>query len=272
MPEHQETLRLDTPTSARLASLMLGGKDHLAADRALLTLLMAEDPHCVPVAGQSRAFLHLAARSLAEQGQEQFLDLGCGLTTEATGTLLAPIHTSVLGARPTARTVYVDNDPMVMAHARALPHPPAPAMIRHVRADLTAPKDLLAAVRADGDLDWRRPVTVILGDVLHELTDPQTRLLLGSLSRVLPIGSVLVLSHRTADGTDPRLTARVAAHYARSGLPWYPRGRQTVNSLLDGWGRRAPEIAAPHTRPSADAADTPGVYTVVAVAGDRLAG
>ncbi|MFF1909623.1 SAM-dependent methyltransferase [Kitasatospora sp. NPDC058218] len=129
-------LRPDRPTSARLASLMLAGKDHLAADRALSDLLRAEDAGCVDAVRRGREFLHHAARLLAERGLEQFLDLGCGLTTGVPGTVLAPIHTSVLTARPGARFVYLDRDPVVMAHARALLDAPAPARVRHVHADL----------------------------------------------------------------------------------------------------------------------------------------
>ncbi|MGW2548174.1 SAM-dependent methyltransferase, partial [Kitasatospora sp. NPDC001574] len=105
---------------------MLAGKDHLAADRRLLDRLRAEDATCVDAVRHGREFLHHAVGHLAETGLDQFLDLGCGLTTGAPGTALAPIHTSILTTRPGARVAYVDRDPVVLAHARALLDVPAP--------------------------------------------------------------------------------------------------------------------------------------------------
>ncbi|MFD5088088.1 SAM-dependent methyltransferase [Kitasatospora sp. NPDC058406] len=230
-------LRPNRPTSARVASLMLAGKDHLAADRTLLDRLRAEDATCVDAVRRGREFLHHAVGLLAERGLEQFLDLGCGLTTGATGTALAPIHTSVLTARPGARVAYVDRDPVVLAHARALLDVPAPARVRHVHADIAA-SSLIATVREQAGLEWHRPVAAVLGDVLHELSDPQARSLLAALRRELPAGSVLVLSHRAADAGVPARAVRVAACWAQAGLPWHPRTPDAVDALLDGWERQ----------------------------------
>ncbi|MGV9266968.1 SAM-dependent methyltransferase [Kitasatospora sp. NPDC003701] len=256
----REDLRPNRPSSARLASLMLAGKDHLAADRTLLELLRAEDAGCVDVVRRGREFLHRAVGLLAERGLEQFLDLGCGLTTGAPGTALAPIHTSVLTARPGARVVYLDRDPVVLAHARALLDVPAPARARHVHADLTAP-GLIATLREHAGLEWHRPVAAVLGDVLHELTDPQASSLLSTLHRELPAGSVLVLSHRAADTDAPARTARVAACWVEAGLPWHPRTRGAVDALLTGWKRQ--ELAAGPVAREAAA----GVYAMAAVGG-----
>ncbi|MED7950202.1 SAM-dependent methyltransferase [Streptomyces sp. BE303] len=256
---HRWLLRPDRPASARLASLMLAGKDHLAADRMLLDRLQSEDAHCLVRARRGREFLHHAAGHLAERGLDQFLDLGCGLTTGAPGTALAPIHTSVLTARPGARVVYLDRDPVVMAHARALLDAPAPAQVRHLRADLATPGALLAKLREHAGLEWRRPVAAVLGDVLHELSDPQARCLLAALRRELPAGSVLVLSHRTAVAGAPGRAARVAACWEQADLPWYPRTPEAVDALLDGWERQ--ELGVESV--AGEAAS--GVYAVVAV-------
>ncbi|MFE2726840.1 SAM-dependent methyltransferase [Kitasatospora sp. NPDC059327] len=257
-PRHD--LRLTRPSSARLASLMLAGKDHLAADRTLLDRLRAEDAGCVDAVRHGRAFLHRAAGLLAEGGLAQFLDLGCGLTTGAPGTALAPIHTSVLATRPGARVVYLDRDPVVLAHARALLDVPAPARVRYVRTDLAAPA-LIGTLRKKAGLEWHRPMAAVLGDVLHELTDPQARSLLSTLRRDLPAGSVLVLSHRAADADDPARAARVAACWAEAGLPWHPRTPCAVDALLDGWERQGPG-AAPAARGTVS-----GVYEMAAVGG-----
>ncbi|MFD5922783.1 SAM-dependent methyltransferase [Kitasatospora sp. NPDC058201] len=252
-------LRPDRPTSARLASLMLAGKDHLAADRTLLDFLQAEDRDCVDTVHRGREFLHRTTGLLAEHGLEQFLDLGCGLTTGAPGTALAPIHTSVLTTRPDARFVYLDRDPVVMAHARALLDAPAPAQVRHLHADLTTPTALLTTLRERAGLDWNRPVAAVLGDVLHELADPQAHSLLTTLRRELPAGSVLVLSHRAVSPGGPFRAARVAACWAQAGLSWHPRSPDAVDALLDGWERQTPG-AEPTTGEAAA-----GLHTVVAV-------
>ncbi|MEU9127782.1 SAM-dependent methyltransferase [Kitasatospora sp. NPDC048540] len=255
-PGHREDLRTDRPTSARLANLTLGGKDHLPPDRNLLDLLRTEDTGWSTATGQARQLLHRAVRRLAEDGLDQFADLGCGLTTGMPESPLAPIHTSVLPIRPAARIVYVDADPIVMTHARALLRAPAPAQISHIRGDLTSPPGLLRVLRRHSDLDWQRPVAVILADVLHELTDPQAHGLLAALRPVLPRGSVLVLSHR-CPGNGER-DARVADLFAQSRLPWHPRGRDAVDTLLDGW----------KPGPS-DGGDPAGIRTVVAYGGTK---
>ncbi|WP_329485378.1 SAM-dependent methyltransferase [Kitasatospora sp. NBC_01246] len=212
--------------------------DPAPAGRAV-DLLLSEDAGCVDPVRHGREFLHHAVGLLAERGLEQFLDLGCGLTTGAPGTALAPIHSSVLAAQPGARVVYLDHDPVVMVHARALLDAPAPARIRHLRADLAAPGAVLATLREQAGLDWESPVATVLGDVLHELSDPQARSLLAALHQELPAGSVLVLGHRTAGTHNPGRAARVAACWARADLPWHPRTPAAVIALRGGWERQA---------------------------------
>ncbi|GHH78951.1 hypothetical protein GCM10018781_55840 [Kitasatospora indigofera] len=251
----REDLRLDRPTSARVANLALGGKDHLGPDRTLLDLLQAEDQDWITTALRARQDLHRVLRRLAEDGSDQFLDLGCGLTTGAPGSPLAPIHTSILPICPTARIAYVDVDPMVMTHARALLHAPVPGQVRHVRADLTAPEGLLRELRRHSDVDWQRPIVVVLADVVHELSAPQARGLFSALRLALPLGSALVLTHRCTGESDRE--ARVAGLFAQAALPWHPRGCDAVDALLDGWQRQAP----------AHGGDTAVVRTVVAYGG-----
>ncbi len=253
----REELRLDRPTSARLANLALGGKDNLNPDRSLLDLLHTEDPDWTGATVHARQNLHRIVRRLAKDGIDQYLDLGCGLTTGAPHNPLAPIHTSILPIRPTARITYVDADPMVMTHARALLHAPAPGQGRHVRADLTSPDSLLQELRRHSDLDLQRPVAVVLADVLHELSDPQARGLLTALHATLPRGSALLLSHRLTAGTDR--DTRLADLFAHAWLPWHPRSHNDVDTLLHGWEQQG----------QADAGARAGVHTVVAYGGSR---
>ncbi|MGW4890656.1 SAM-dependent methyltransferase [Kitasatospora sp. NPDC004240] len=256
-PAQRSRLRPDVAASARVSNAFLGGKDAFPVDRDVVQRLCEADPHWARDAAASRAVLLDLVAAAAARGVDQFVDLGCGLTTGAAGSPLAPIHTVILPIRPSARIVYVDADPMVMTHVRALLHAPAPVQIRHVRADLTSPTGLLRELRRNADLDWQRPVTVVLADVLHELSDPQARTLLAALHLVLPKGSVLLLSHRGHSEADR--DARVADLLRQARLPWHPRGRDAVDTLLVGWERLAP----------AEGDDTGGMCTVAVSGGTR---
>ncbi|MGW2548324.1 SAM-dependent methyltransferase, partial [Kitasatospora sp. NPDC001574] len=181
-------------------------------------------------------------------GIRQHVDLGCGLTTghhnDAPKALL-PLHAVLLPLAPGIRVVYADRDPVVMAHARALLHSPAPGAVRHLDADLARPHDLLAALR-DGParLNAVRPAAVVLSDVLHELEDHEASRLLSALHNALAPGSVLVLSHRTPSG-DATHRAAVAAVHAEAGLAWNPRNPARITELAGPWIPMAPATRLP---------------------------
>lgn len=231
-------VRAESAASARVSNLFLGGKDHFRADRAVAELLREADPSWADTAmAARRSVLELVGR-LAAQGVGQFADLGCGLTTSDhphAPRALRPLHAAVLPAAPGARIVYTDRDPMVLAHARALLHTQVPGCARHLMVDLTSVGPLMEALLGpNAGLEQQQPVAVVLSDVLHELTDPQTAELLAALREGLPQGSRLVLSHRHA-GSDEARRATVAAVHAGAGLAWHPRTRGGLEVLAAGW-------------------------------------
>ncbi|GJF34065.1 hypothetical protein KNE206_67650 [Kitasatospora sp. NE20-6] len=213
--------------------MVLGGKDHVGIDRDVAHRLLEADSDWAQTAESARwAVLGMAA-AVASLGVGQFVDLGCGLATGAPGSALAPLHTAVLAARPDAHILYADQDPMVLAHARALLRVPAPASVGHLPVDLTDPAALLAALREETNLEWSTLVAAVLSDVLHELTDTQAHRLLATLHESLPPGSVLLLTHR-APGTGGSAVALADTH-TEAALAWHPRNDEQVADLTSAW-------------------------------------
>lgn len=166
---------------------MLGGKDNFAVDRQAIEQLAELIPEAVPLARANRAFLQRAVRYVAAAGVRQFLDLGSGLPTQGSAHEVAPV----------ARVVYVDHDPVVAAHSRALLGDPSRAAF--VEADFLDADDVLA--KAGMFLDLDKPVGVLLVSILHFVPDsarPQEAVA-RLRERVAP-GSHLVISHATTMG------------------------------------------------------------------------
>ena len=152
------------PHIARVYDYWLGGKDNFAADRELGERTLAAYPNLVFSVRANRAFLGRTVRFLAaETGIRQFLDIGTGLPT-ANNT-----HEVAQGVAPASRIVYVDNDPIVLSHARALLTSKPEGKCAYLDADLRDPEKILAA--AAGTLDFSQPVAVMLLTVLQFLTD-----------------------------------------------------------------------------------------------------
>lgn len=180
------------PHSARVWNYWLGGKDCFAADRAAGNAFIETFPGIVDVARASRAFLERAVRILtAEEGIRQFLDIGSGLPT-AENT-----HEVAQAVASDSRVVYVDNDPIVLIHARALLTGSAEGATAYVEAELTAPEDVLSGATAT--LDLGQPVAVILNGVMGHVSDTaQAAAIISELMARLVPGSFLVLSDGTA--------------------------------------------------------------------------
>jgi hypothetical protein len=190
-----QAARVDTrlPHSARVYDYWLGGKDNFATDRDAAEEAIAANPGIVADVRANRAFLTRSVRYLAgECGVSQFLDIGTGLPA-ASNT-----HQVAQAADPAARVVYVDNDPVVLTHARALLTSGPAGRCDYVYADLRDQATILRA--AAGTLDLSRPVAVLLLLVLHLIPDADDpHLVVSSLLAVLPAGSYLVLAHPASD-------------------------------------------------------------------------
>jgi O-methyltransferase involved in polyketide biosynthesis len=178
------------PNIARIYDYWLGGKDNFPADRAEAERLIAIYPQLPLLARQSRLFLTRAVQWLAEQGVRQFLDLGCGLPTgQNTHEIAQAVH-------PDCRVVYVDADPVVLAHARALLRGPG---VTAIHGDLAEPREILADLRAQQLINLAEPTAVILAMVLHFFDATTARDIVATFARAVTPGSYFVLSVGSGD-------------------------------------------------------------------------
>ena len=179
-----------TPNIARVYDYWLGGKDNYAADRAEAERLIAVYPRLPFLARQSRLFLARAVRWLAEQGVTQFLDLGCGLPTGQN------THEVAQAVRPDCRVAYVDADPIVVAHARALLCGPGVAAIR---GDMAEPDAILADICTQRLINLAEPTAIILAMVLHFFDAATASDIVAALTRAVPPASYIVVSVGSGD-------------------------------------------------------------------------
>ncbi|MGK8524335.1 SAM-dependent methyltransferase [Nocardia asteroides] len=222
-------IRLDTNLAheARVYDYWLGGKDNYPADRALGDTIAMHIPAIRHMARANRAFLGRAVRHLAgAAGIDQFLDIGAGLP--AAGNT----HEVAQRIDPSARVVYVDNDPLVLAHARALMASRPQGRIAFLDADLRDPRSVLDAPVLAETFDPDRPIAILLVAIMmffRDHDDPHG--VVGRLLDAAPSGSYLVLTHSTAD-FDPRAMARAAAAAERAGIAFRPRGRAEIEAFF----------------------------------------
>ena len=214
---------------ARVYDYWLGGKDNYAADRVLGDAVIAAMPSTRSSARANRAFLGRAVRYLvAEAGIRQFLDIGTGIPTAGN------THEVAQAAAPQARIVYVDNDPIVMAHARALMTSHPAGATAFMQADLRDPGRILADPELRATLDLGKPVALMLVAVLHFLTEADhPREIVAELLAALPSGSYLTISNITAD-FDPAAAAVAQAAGQRAGVTYVPRSRDELAAFFTG--------------------------------------
>lgn len=195
VPERDKPIEIDTSVahSARVYNYLLGGKDHFAADRDAGDQMIAALPNVVSGSRMNRAFLARAVRYLVtECGIRQFLDIGTGIPS-ASNT-----HEVAQAIAPEARIVYVDNDPVVLAHARALLTGTPEGSVAYLHADLRGPDKILGA--AARSLDFSQPVALIMLMVLHMIPDADgPHGIVDRLLNALAQGSYLALSHPPSD-------------------------------------------------------------------------
>ena len=190
------------PNIARMYNRWTGGKDSLAADRAAADAVLADFPAVARVAVANREFVARAVAHVAAAGISQFIDIGAGLPATPS------IHQIARHADPAARAAYIDNDPVVLTHARALLAGPGIAI---VPGDLRQPAAILAAPALRGVINLDQPVCLILAAVLHFLTPAEADSAVAELRAALVPGSYLVISAGTSTGTNPGLIDRLRA-------------------------------------------------------------
>jgi hypothetical protein len=222
------------PHSARFWNYFVGGKDHYEVDREIGDHIKEIFPGLVDVALSSRRFLGRAVRHLAgEQGVRQFLDIGTGLPT-ADNT-----HEVAQGVAPDARIVYVDNDPVVLAHANALLTSAPEGRTAYLDADLYDPEAVLRAAADTLDLD--RPVALMILNTLGHVADHDRAVnLVQRLMAGLPSGSCLVVSDSTA--TSEGMIAASQAYNSSGAVPYHVRPVEEIAAFFDGLELLAPGL------------------------------
>jgi hypothetical protein len=215
-------------TPARMYDYWLGGHNNFAADRIAAQKVLEFWPEAPLVARENRSFLGRAVRfAVAEAGIRQFLDLGTGLP--ASGS----VHQVAQEIEPGSRAIYVDNDPMVAAHARSLKTGDRAAVIR---ADLRDTPAILAHPDTRRLIDFSQPLAVLFVAVLHFVDDPDAHQAVSRYKEAAPPGSYLVISHGTVeDEVDPELAAASTAAYSRTANPIFTRSRADILGFFDGW-------------------------------------
>ncbi|MFI5936324.1 SAM-dependent methyltransferase [Actinoplanes sp. NPDC051494] len=221
--------RFDTTVAhpARRYNYWLGGKDNFAADRASGDAIEAAMPSIRLMAIENRMFLGRSVEFLAGQGIRQFLDIGTGIPAPGN------THDVAQGINPTTRTVYVDNDPIVLTHARALITSGPQGAIAYLDADLREPDRILGHPDLTATLDFTEPVALLLVAVLHfirEDEDPQG--IIDKLVGSLPSGSYVVASHATWEYQSAAAVAKLSANN-RDGR-FVPRTAARFKELLHG--------------------------------------
>lgn len=264
----RKTFRPDIPSPARMYNYFLGGKDHYEVDRKAAEQVIAAIPEVVVFARENRAFLRRAVRFLVHEcGIRQIIDIGTGLPTEGN------VHEVAHEYDPDVRVVYVDHDPVVLAHGGN--------MLNGVPGTAIIGRDLLepAAILADEDLlkliDFNEPVAVLLVAVVHFIDDDAHPAgLIDQLVRPLAPGSYVALSHATSDSR-PQQAAAVERIYRGTTTNIHARSRDQVLALLGDdlelvepglvWGPswRPEPGTLPGALPDGDPADS-NMYAVMA--------
>jgi hypothetical protein len=224
-----ESFRPEIPSTARMYDYYLGGKDNYPADRdaAERVIKMMPEGTVRTSAIQNRQFLGRAVRDLAtEHGMRQFLDIGTGLPT------MNSVHDVAKSVAPDSRVVYVDHDPVVLAHARDLLHGVDNTTI--IKHDLRDPESILTDPELRAILDLSKPVAVLLLAILHFIQDeddPQG--IIKTLMDAVPSDSYLVISHTTADAVPEWANATQVYKNATSRLR--NRTHAEVEALFAGY-------------------------------------
>jgi hypothetical protein len=230
---------------ARVYDYWLGGKDNFAVDREAAEEVLRARPAIRLNVRSNRAFLARTVRHLASRaGIDQFLDIGTGIPS-ANNT-----HEVAQSLTPDARVVYVDNDPIVLAHARALLTSTS-GPTAYIDADLRDTATVLA--EAARTLDFERPVAIMLIAVLHLISDEDDPWrIVAELMRAVPSGSYLVISHPASDVEADSARAAARAYNERVAAPMLRRSRDEVRRFFDGLDILEPGVVQHHLWRPAD--------------------
>jgi hypothetical protein len=258
-----EGVDLTRPSAARMYDYYLGGAHNFAVDRELAARALALLPDGQLIAQANRAFLHRAVRYLLSQGVRQFIDIGSGIPTSGN------VHEIAQKEDPEARILYVDHDPVAVAHSELILRDNPFAQV--VKADLRRPDEILQAPALTELLDLSQPVGLLMVAVLHFVAEedrPQDTIV--RLRDLLAPGSYLVISHGTGESRQSELS-KLKDLYRSTSTPVTYRSREQIRTLFDGWDLVEPGVVwVPQWRPDwPDEVGTDPASTLAAAAVGR---
>lgn len=254
---------LEKPNAARVYDYYLGGSHNFEVDRAMARMAIEAWPELPAIMRANRAFLRRAVQHLAEQGVTRFLDIGSGIPT------FGPVHEVARAVRPDSQVVYVDHDPIAVAHSRLILKDDPQSLV--VEADLRKVEDLLArpevaALLADGE-----PVALLMVAVLHFVTDEDDPYrLVRTLRDALPPGSALVICHASLEGRPDQADTHQDL-YKRTPTPITMRNREAIGAFFDGFELLEPGLVyLPEWRPEDPESVGPNPERMTGLAGVGL--
>jgi len=232
MPHHlpawaPDDVDIETPSAARMYDYFLDGSHNFAADRALAEQYIKVLPEIRNISRANRLYLQRAVRTLAAAGVDQFLDLGSGMPT------VGNVHEVARSINPASRVVYVDADPVTVAHGRAILASEPNADYLH--ADLSNPDQVLASPEVTAHIDFSRPVGLLMVAVLHFVPDTDDPAgIIAQYRDATTSGSYLAISHAT-DDYDPKTMKQATGVYTRASHAMNFRSRAQVQALFNGY-------------------------------------
>ncbi|MFJ9695939.1 SAM-dependent methyltransferase [Kitasatospora sp. NPDC101183] len=227
------TLETDRPHPARIYDYWLGGKDNFPPDRAAAEHAISVSPDIPQAARENRAYLRRAVRLAVEAGIRQFVDIGSGLPAQGN------VHEVAQEIAPDARVVYIDNDPIVLAHGRALLADNRSTTV--LTGDLRDLDELLDRPALRELIDLSKPVAVLMMAVLHFVDDDQATAAVRAVHKRVVPGSYLLLSHSTAEG-NPERAAAAARTWDKTTSGIRLRNRARVEEFFEGWELLEPGV------------------------------
>ncbi|WP_406288623.1 SAM-dependent methyltransferase [Embleya sp. NBC_00896] len=245
--ENHAPTRIDTsiPHTARIYDYLLGGKNNFAVDRAAADAIVATIPDLPVTLQLNRLFLRRSVRYAARRGIRQFLDIGTGIPTAGN------THEAAHEIAPDARVAYVDNDPIVLVHGRALMTDGGPGRTTFTQADLRSPKDILSSPQVLEVIDFGEPVALMLVAILHFIKDDENpREIIAELRAALPSGSMLLMSHASFDA-NPNQGRAGADGWKNASAEMNMRSYDDILAMFDGFDLVEPGLRT-HWNPDAE--------------------
>ncbi len=223
-------------TSARVYDVLLGGKDNFVADREAAALVYQAFPDATRLAVANRRFLVRAVTAAVTDGVEQVIDIGTGLP----GPTQLIVPDAARRVAPRTTVVGVDNDPVVLAHYRALEERDGVSVIA---GDIRRPRQVIEVIEADEQIDFARPVAVVFGAILHFIADDDRpeAIIAAFRDRMAP-GSRLIVSHATSTGSPPEMVEKIVKAYEGTASQARFRTLEEISGLFDGFTIEEPGL------------------------------